>query len=326
MVLNWICPNAVALMGLAVASLPSSNSPVDPFVVQDAFVDVDIPAYLRLRQGVGAIRKGHQSGVLSLDGMNKLVTITWTASAVCNLAPDYSLVWDPAAHTLGTHKVRTMRQEVSRRYFPTAACMVDSSTILVAGVLPSGKVLVDKIELVWPTPMPAVMTDVITGISSVHPVSPGLGRETRLYESDLTTGGVVRCLSRVRRVSGSPSQGLLMFDESCDVYTIGLADGALSLLASSSNSTAGLGLVSLLSGKDQTSIAARDHKVNGYTYTFVRDLGLAPATPGGGGPITLILVDSDRDGAIEAYLELSAGDVLSQGWNQLDSYEEWWLN
>jgi len=298
-----------------IAAFPRSAPPA--LATPTAFDWMDIPAYLRGNSGAGTVREGNQAGTLELDGIAKVVRIDWKASAVCNEPPDYSLPWNVFEHTLGNHKVIKVSQEISRRYFPTACCALDSSTLLIAGVHSNGKVLIEKVELVWPSPMPSVVIDTATGITSVNPVVPSVGQTTALYESDLQSGGLIRCMSKVNRQGEAMTQALFMLDESNDVFTVDLSSGAVSLLASPTDASASLGLVPLLSGKDQTSISAMDHRVQGYTYAFRRNLGLQPTVSDPSIPSILILVDSDRDGDMDAPLQLSPDDYMAQDWFNL---------
>lgn len=286
-----------------------------------------VPMAIRENGGGGKLHKGFQSGSLKTSAYEKTLVISWHASAITNQEPDPSLSWNPAESAWGTHKSASGVQEISRKYYPTAAARVGSDAVLVSGIDDQGKTVIEKIGLNWPNPMPAPITDIQTGFSQVHLVNPNIGREKRLYDADVPGKRCVSAMSELRRSDGDPQQFVLIFEDSKDVYVGNLTGDNidLTLLASRTNDQAPLGAIAALQGDDLTVIGARDHKTAGFVYTFVRKIRHSYPEPSAAMP-TLVLVDSDRNGTVESFLTLDPTQWAQQSWGKTSSYNEWWLN
>jgi hypothetical protein len=105
-----------------------------------------------------------------------------------------------------------------------------------------------------------------------------------------------------------------------------LASGARSLLASQTDSLACLGVVAALGCTYCDSIQFGDRPETGFSYVFTGwGPGCVQAAPSDTDPRILILLDTDRDGIIDSFKQLSGTQWMAEGWFRLESYREWWL-
>ena len=302
-----------------------------PFLVSDvgqaqAFSFPDVPWELRDQDATGTIRKSFQEGVVSLSARDQSVTMNWSASPIANAQPDFSLVWDPQTRALGNNVVQTGAQTVVVRYYPTAACVVDNDSIVVAGVDSTGETVIEVWALVWPSPMPTVQTNIQTGLKSVAVAMPSVGSKTRIYDASVPGRNIARNLCGMRRQTDQAAAALVQFYDSTDIYAANLTTGALSLVASASSAPTTLGPIADLGVDSVSRIWCGDKISQGYVYVLRRGSPNVSFTWGGTVPNILVLIDADRNGAIDSYLSLDSAAFVSQGLADLGNYNLWWRN
>ncbi len=299
-----------------------------PIAHGQSFEPADIPVGLRSHAGSGNIRKAHQVGSITCDALKEVLTVTWRSSALENQAPDWSLQWDLDTGALGTHFVQTVNQEFSVGYYPTAAAVVDDSTILVGGVDKAGTTILESWSLVWPKMMSGVYTDPNTGLSQVQPMMVTVSTRKRLYDDSAVGKTFVQNICAVRRQSGKPVDYMVQFGDSSDVYIGAVQGGALSLLGSSQTSAGTIGTVPGLEGDSQTVLMASHFSGLGYVYQLLRQDPSGRLMNDIEAPkvLRIIFVDTDLDGVIDNYLQPTQQEWDDQGWADLDNYVNWWLD
>lgn len=289
-------------------------------VAQQVQVPVDISM---IRRSSGMVRKGYQAGAVTINPIAKEVRIEWESSALQNSLPTFPLPYDPATNSLGGNKARSSNQTVSTRFHPTAVAVSDRVNILVVGINDQDKTVMELWTLGWPAQMPAPMTSMQTGITDVAIVHPTVSAN-RFYAQPSGPGlRYVRNVCAMRRPSGAATHAVVQFHDSGDLHIVSFATGTLSLLGSSTNGSGTLGLISSLSPSDQYVAKFGDRNGTGFVYMFVR--GLSPSIGNAATPPTLVLIDADRNGAIESYVNVSYPDWMPQGWGSLSNYNNWWL-
>jgi len=289
------------------------------------FTPTDTPYMLRMRGGAGAIRNGYQEGRIRTNALDRWVVINWTASPIANQAPNYSLQWSSQHNAFGNNKAQDGFQEFSTRFHPTANCVIDSSRILVGGITPAGRTIIEEWTLGWPEAMPTPVTSTTTGIVSVAVALVTVTDTRRLFDADEVGKKYVRNLCEIRRADAPTESCIVQFHDSNDVYELNLGDSNMKLLASASISTGPLGLVVGLGAKDHYGVWFGDRLGVGYTYRLVRGHKVGPLPATGSSPPTVILVDGDRNGTIDSVLQLAAAEYQAQGWSDLANYASWWL-
>lgn len=287
----------------------------------------DIPYMLQAANGAGALRCAYQEGKISTVAADQKIVVGWTASALCNQAPQWSLTFNPPHNALGTYKAQSGTQEIPVRYYPTASCAIDSTTFMVAGRSFDGNTIIERWAVRWPAPMPGPVMDPATQIVSVSVALPSIALGQRVYAASVPGKKLVKNMCAIRKSNSSPVSCLVQFDDSGDVYVMNCNSGQLTLLASAAASPSGtLGTVAGLSPNNQNGIAFGDHTSAGYIYTLSRGLKLPSELGTPTPPPVVIFVDSNRDGVIESALQVSEADYKSQGWWNLANYNNWWLN
>lgn len=311
----------VAMMLLAVSPSPPST------VVYLSDVS-DIPTDLRQQTSFESLRRGLQAGDLLLDATARTVAIRWTASKDTNspLPPSYSaaISIDLEHDAVGQIAYNTTSQTFSTRdYMPTASCVVDGLTAVVCGLGLNGSTIIETWSFAWPTPMPPVSINPVTGMQSVGIVSPARSAITRIYDADMQGKRIVRNITGLRKQTSSTTHLLVQFNDSLDVYVMPMAGGAMQLLASSTQSSGTLGQVAAL-GIPYNWLAFGQHQSLGYLYS----MSTATAhllSPDVGSAETPTFIDSDRDGDLDTVAELTQAERTALGANDLGNYIQWWL-
>jgi len=296
---------------------------------QSYFDESDIPISVRSSGMAGKLRMGLQAGVVSAIGRERCVNVLWTASAIANQEPDYSLEVDFANRAIGGAKATTRNQMVGTNFFPTAFGKLSDSEVLVAGIRSSGVTVVQRWTLVWPPQMPSPTQDVESGLTSVEVVFPTIERSNVFVGPALSGRRYVTGINSLRRLAGAPTQALIQFlQPDNDVMVMDLSSGGFELLASEANSSAELGVLTSLATKDYSQIGFGDKTDTGYCYRFWRgDSDLSTVLPAGSPPTPiLMLVDNDRDGTIDNAVQLTSGQFVSGGFDNLRNYAAFWLD
>jgi hypothetical protein len=275
-----------------------------------------LPFELQEGYSTTVVRWGYQRGQPSHEALVPKIVIDWTAGELVNAQPNYSSpTFDISENAINGHKYEVGQQQFGTFFVPTATCVVDKSYLLVGGLSRQGKTIIEKWELSWPMEIPAPVIDLETGLSSVPVVLPSLGTKTRIYAEDVPGRTWVRNLCGLRR-QGQAAEALVQFYDSNDIYTIDLATGHLTFLA-----TAGSGAtftIPALTNHKYVAINYGDRSGIGYSYSFVRGYADQTTVP------TVILIDVDRNGSIDNFLELNDAEWNSQGWSQQSNYANYW--
>ncbi len=293
--------------------------------VQAIFQDADVPYVLRANQGAGALRMGCQEGRVRTTSVEKKLLITWTSSAIANQQPAWTAQWSQQDNALDGNRAQGGAQEFSTRYFPTASCVLGPDALLIAGITPGGSTVIERWNLAWPSPMPVPMVNPQTGVTSVSVALPSRTSSKRLYDADVVGRRYVRSLCALRRQSGAPTECLVQFYDSNDLCSLDLASGQVTLLASAVSASGVLGLVPGLQPKNHSYIAFGDRISVGYKYTLGRGMKFLPVPGNPNAPPVVVLVDTNRDGTIDAVLQMTELEYAQQGWANLSNYENWWL-
>jgi len=271
------------------------------------------------------LREAYQSGIVSLNAMERRVSIRWTASELTNLPPDFSLEWDVQNNALGGAKATSGGQTFSTNYYPSACGPIDSDGMLIGVITSVGGIIVQRWEFTWPETMPIPVVDPATGLSVVAVALPTLERTTVYSEPRDGPHRFVAGICGLRIVGTRPQKALIQFHEPNDICVLDLNSGNLSLVASETDDTGSLGLLPALSAKDYSGIAVREHVSQEYVYRFARTRtdghrDTAPSVP------IILIVDNDRDGIVDVVHQLTGDDFLAQGWYDLQNYIDWWLD
>lgn len=293
-----------------------------------SFDPASIPSPLRKSGATGTLRNAHQAGTIQCYSMENVVRIRWSASAIANETPDFTLVWNPQETTLGSNKLATATQELPARGYPTAACVVSKDLILVASMNRTGKTVVERWPISWPSPMPQVAVNPTTGVSSVAPVLVGRGSTTVILQTNVPGQNLIRSLCVLRKQGDVPQEYIMQFNDSGDIYRARLdGQGAITLVGSSTNTSGQLGLMPSLIGQDQSYLIFRDRPSHGYSYVLGRSVaGSLPPSPSSSFLYYTILLDSNRDGSLDSKLELTTDQWDSQLWWDMTNDINWWLN
>ena len=318
---TWVASLAVlgALVGPMLGTLAGRSLPS-----QAVFTEIDVPYEMRVRQGAGAIRKGYQEGRIRTSSVEKQVFIGWTSSAIANQPPVWTAQWSPQGNALDGNKAQSGIQEFSTRYFPTASCVLAEDAIVVAGITTAGETVVERWSLAWPTPMPSPLANQ-AGVTAVSVALPSRAGVRRVYSADVVGRRYVRNLCALRRASGPPTDCLVQFYDSNDLYSLNLNTGQATLVASAVNASGALGMVPGLQPKNHSAISFGNRTGVGYAYTLRRGMKSSLATGSPTAPPVVVLVDGNRDGVVDSALQMTAADYAQQGWSNLNNYESWWL-
>jgi len=302
----------------ATAVSPASQATFDP---------ATLPVELRDGGSDRKLRGGLQMGTVTFRAFENAITIDWIANALNNstLAPDASLPYDLGTDSIGLHAYRHASQTLTTRFYPTACSVLDGAHLLVAGVTAQGVTVIERWEVVWPSPMPALNTDPATGRTHVNVVTPPIGTRERWYQSAPPVQRFVRNLSGLQRSTGSVQAALVQFHDSADILRLDVATHQLTVLASGNSSVGALGQIPSLASNGPRWVEFGDRDGIGFTYMLrpgmPKHMGGSPV----GAPPVLVLIDQNRDGSLDQFLELSPSECLSNGWWDLANYNKWWL-
>ncbi|HED66114.1 MAG TPA: hypothetical protein ENJ09_11235 [Planctomycetes bacterium] len=316
-------PFLIPLVVLTLATLGNSRSWAQN-ACAIAFDPMEVPAQLRgrtLGMGGAGLRAGFQVGEPRFVVLERKVEIFWAASALENPGQpvDPRAIWNPFTNAPGSARVDTRSQLVQVSYHPTACSKLDDTTLIVAGMDVGGRTIVERWDLAWSAPLPDVSLDPDSHVSSVPVVLPSVRRTTILDRR----GGprYVTGICGVRRPVGAAVQAVVQYAKPNDIYLLDVADGSEVLLASSSGAPGILTGIRALTGpanRNHNQIEVLEHSTRGYLYRFWRTR-LEP------GQKILVLVDANKDGSIDDFLELTPGQYTSQGLDNLRNYDEFWL-
>jgi hypothetical protein len=146
-----------------------------------------------------------------------------------------------------------------------------------------------------------------------------------LYTADEAGRRYVAALAGLRVQGAETEAALVQFYDSQDVYVLDLNVHTLLLLASANAPGAIFSAPESLSVTDHTGITCADRTDVGFVYTFSRGKGdLTWLDQPYDTPI-LTLIDSDRDGDVDSFLQLSDEQFTQGGWDDLSNYTDWWL-
>ena len=293
----------------------------------------DIPWRLRMGAFQGKLRAGLQEGYISFTAAHKKVNIRWTSSAITNEEPDWNLFstqFDFGNNAVGSSKFRSDDQVVTAGFYVTACGRLNDSTLLVGGInRVHGGAIVEQWTFDWPPTMPSPVLE--DGFETVEIVHPGVQR-TVVYSDAPLTGAprqYVSGLCGLRDSGGPTNTALVQFDNPNDVLVLDLGTGVLTLLASESDASALFGATPSLAIKEYSAIKILNHSSAGYVY-FLLTGSPAISTQYGGASLDdddqrLHLLDSDRDGVVDAVVAMSTNEAESQGYLDLTDYEDWWM-
>lgn len=291
-----------------------------PTASAQSFRADQVPYALQRHWGSGSLRSTYQRGSLLTNAAAKSLEIHWTASAIVNEPPDYSLTYDPANNALGPYRAQSSTQELSTRYFPTASCALTTSSLLIAGVAPTSEWVLERWELVWPDPMPAPVTDPQTGLVSVPVALPNRARVQTLRTQPLDpTQGVIKFVVPIERIGAEPGSCLLGFHDSGELWVFDFASGSLQLLASPTDPTALLGAAPALGETYHVMVEFGSHRTEGNVYHPVSGFDVQQA-PSALDPMEVLLLDTDRNGVIDEMRLLPFEEFAAQGWNDASNY------
>ncbi len=281
-----------------------------------------VPVTLTANNALEQVRAGYQAGRVSTSAVNKRVRIEWTAMALMNGSSPTEDAW-------GNTSLRwsTDTQDFTTRYWPTACCVLDNSSLVVCGKTQAGDTIIELWPLEWPDPMPLPVTSIQTGVTKVGIALPMLGTKTTLYTGNAVGKQLVRNACGIRRSTGSAANLLIQFDDSNDIYTLDLTTHALALLASATNSGGALGIVPSLATGEQDYVEFGDKiggAETGYTYTFGYTRWGSPMCVYDPNYQTLILLDANRDGIIEATRYYTNDQRVAGGWTDSTNFANYW--
>lgn len=174
--------------------------------------------------------------------------------------------------------------------------------------------------------MPRPAADPATGLVGVDVVLPAVEPKRVWTAGPAAPRRFVAGVTGLRKRRGGSDHALVQFHEPNDVVMLDLGDGSVTLLASHVDLSALLGTSRSLAAKDYSGLASSERKGMGYVYTFARgrvDRGTSDNGPSWPAPV---LLDSDRDGTPDSLLELDEDEWVAQGWSDLDSYVDPWLD
>ncbi len=199
-------------------------------------------------------------------------------------------------------------------FWPTDVGRLDEGVVVVAGKTREGRTVIE----VWQLDPPAVASPAAPGErSSAGPLVP-IARKGAIYDARVPGRDLVRALWRNR---GKARSFFAQFHDSGDVYEVALRDdGERVALASMKRVASPLGGGSwVVEPALATKFPDRwdaDH-VRGFVY-FAADSHTWQAsegTPGG-----VVLIDADRDGALDASLSMTGEEWGTLGFARGDAY------
>lgn len=250
------------------------------------------PPGLNLSENAGFIEKGYQGGMISWDNSSKALRIHWFASA------------EPVTYNSSVAEpiVDYQQQIELPGIFLTEVIKVDNATLLIAGVSSwesGSSLIVYEQPLVWPSPMPAPITDPASGESRVEVAIPAFGRKRVVYSSTMQPGRFgVRHLWNLRSPDDQSVSGyLVQFHDSGDIYTIDASSLAMSLAVTPAGAPVGV--------LEAPGIDFYHHRSAAY---FSSELGMVYAGESSGSLTTMVLIDGDLDGSLDHAELMSSAD------------------
>jgi hypothetical protein len=294
---------------------------------QATFNPTTLPYELQRGCADRTLRGGYQRGGVTFRAFESALEIQWTANALNNSTspPDFTLPYHFETDSIGSYANHHAQQTLPTRFYPTACCVVDSTYFLVAGVTTQGAAIIERWELAWPSPMPTPAMDATDGRTHVHVATPAVARRERLYETAPLAQRYVRNLAGLQRSAGPTQAVLVQFHDSSDVLRLDLTTRQFTTIASGSNSSATLGQVPSLATNCERWVEFGDRIGLGYAYRF--RIGTPWTMTGStvGAPPSLVLIDQDRDGELDQFVELFPSESRTGGWWDLANFANWWL-
>ncbi len=272
------------LTGTALLAVLGTNPAVTQSGVPDA-IHVGIPPNeLHMRFSSSTLVPSNQlRAEIRLSTQEKWVEIRWRYSA-------------SGGFPLGVDAHAT--QHVALAYWPTAAEVVATNKILVAGKEPRGATRIE----VWTLALPTVGTAGGAYVLSPNPVAD----VTSVYQDAVEGKDMVRFMLKLR---GKPASALVQYHDSKDVYELSWGSSPYDQTLVLAKAT-----VPALDGK-HNRFHAGEHQTHGYVYVL-SDLDNYGQEP------PLVLFDSNKDGALDANVVMSWDTYTSQGLNDLNQYVE----
>ncbi|MBL8862417.1 MAG: hypothetical protein JNK02_10445 [Planctomycetes bacterium] len=219
----------------------------------------------------------------------------------------------------------TSEQKFTLRYYPTACCVIDNESIVVAGKADDGQTIIELWTLAWPSPMPAPIVNTQTGVSSVNVALPSIAARTELYKANIVGRVLARNMCGLRRASGSTENLLVQFDDSSDLLSLNLSTKVLTFVAGSTASGGVLGILPLSADQDYLQFGDRiTGAETGYSYTFGVSRGGSCMLVEDPNFASLILLDSNRDGVIDGTRQYTNAQRSAGGWTNLVNFANYW--
>lgn len=241
-------------------------------------------------------------------------------SRTVRVRPDHARVdieWRYANPELPTvaipNNIKSITSETfATGYWPTYVRVLDSYHFCVAGKGRSDSVVVEQ----WAfantnaegNPAPSVL-----GLRSVQAPQvvyswtlPPRNQVTEVIRADSSQTGLVRALFRD---PGDIQHVFVWYDASRAMCRVDLTSGASVTNALPTPQAGALTVPQLTNAYD--SCYSADYQDKGYCYFFSQRT--MPVS--GSGSVTLVLIDSNRDGLIETSLQVTPGDWVTGGWS-----------
>lgn len=193
-------------------------------------------------------------------------------------------------------------QEIHTSYWPTSIVeLADGKSLAVAGKRQGGNTIIEFWHILAPelVPKDEAKTEYLLKPAAVE-------RVDTIY--DTAAKGRDLVVHLVRKLGTSPAL-LVQFADSRDVYDVDLAakPPAFKLVASP-NAAASIPAVPQLVQR-YTRVLSADHATRGYVYAFANDEHESVAA--------LVLLDADRNGALDGSLVVPPDKWAADGWNVL---------
>jgi len=219
----------------------------------------------------------------------------------------------------------TNDQVFTTRFYPTACCVIEGVSMIVCGKTDLGDTVIERWLLEWPSPMPAPATNVQSGVTSVGIALPSLGARSELYKANTPGRLLVRNITGIRRSAGPCENLLVQFDDSSDICSLNLATKAIVLLGSAANQGGTLGLLPVTQEQDCLLFGDKiGGTETGFSYTFSVTRWASSMIVEDPSFVTMILVDSNRDGSIDAVRQYTNAQRKSDGWIELQNFADYW--
>jgi len=314
----------VAILTLSLPSVAQSGSGAGS--VSSPIDVTDVPSELRLTGMPGRIRVGYQSAGINLSASKRTVELRWVSDLYQNQEPNPSVRMDWATKTKGGSIVNQQVQTISVQFYPTACAKIDDSSILVSGMKPSnGADVVQKWTFSWAGGLPSPYVN-SNGYDEVDISIPNVSKSTVYLGADpkIATWSTICGIAVLRKSIGLPQEAVIMFRKPSELALLDLNSGGLRLLAGSSVNSGPFASVSSLGQGQFSGIRVKDHVADGFVYRLLVGRSEFASMPGATDVTELLLIDSNRDGALDSFKELSPAAYEAQGYGDLNNYKEWW--